>query len=162
MLSHYDAVLWYTGDDAVTRRAGLGRQATPTALAHDEILEFRAYMNEGGRVLYTGACAGQQFSGSGAAGQQFYDPKGEGPCRAIGRRSRTRRSTRAAASGCSARRTATGSTTCSSTGSARMRSRRATGSTRTTGNQFDIAGLDDPFLGLTWGFGGPRAPTTRT
>ena len=54
VLSHYDAVLWYTGDDIVTRRAGwTGGNAD--RLAHDEILEFRAYMNEGGRVLYTGA-----------------------------------------------------------------------------------------------------------
>ena len=49
-------------------------------LAMDEILEFRAYMNEGGRVAYTGAWAGQQFVRAGAVGQQFYDPKGVGPC----------------------------------------------------------------------------------
>ena len=29
VLSHYDAVVWYTGDDVVTRRAGWG-QVTPT------------------------------------------------------------------------------------------------------------------------------------
>ena len=28
VLSHYDAVIWYTGDDIVTRRVGLGRRAT--------------------------------------------------------------------------------------------------------------------------------------
>ena len=70
------------------------------------MLEFRAYMNEGGKVLYTGPFAGQQFVAAGAAGAQFYDPKGEGPCR-IGGRARTRRSTRGAASACSARRAAT-------------------------------------------------------
>ena len=48
VLSHYDAVVWYPGDDVVTRKA------TQTAgdadrLALDEILEMRAYMNEGGR-----------------------------------------------------------------------------------------------------------------
>ena len=51
--SHYDAVVWYPGDDVVTRKA------TQTAgdadrLALDEMLEMRAYMNEGGKVLYTG------------------------------------------------------------------------------------------------------------
>jgi hypothetical protein len=80
VLGHYDAVLWYTGDDNVTRPPG---QAAGNAarLAMDEILEFRAYMNEGGRVLYTGAWAGQQYVRAGAVGQQFYDPKGVGPCR---------------------------------------------------------------------------------
>ena len=53
MLSHYDAVVWYTGDDIVTRTPGrAGGNADRLAL--DEMLEFRAYMNEGGKVLYTG------------------------------------------------------------------------------------------------------------
>ena len=63
MLSHYDAVVWYTGDDVVTRRAGWG-PGNADRLAMDEILEFRAYMNEGGGVLYTGSFAGQQYSGA--------------------------------------------------------------------------------------------------
>ena len=80
VLSHYDAVIWYTGDDNVTRTPGQGA-TNADRLAMDEILEFRAYMNEGGRVAYTGAWAGQQFVRAGAVGQQFYDPKGVGPCR---------------------------------------------------------------------------------
>ena len=44
------------------------------------MLEFRAYMNEGGEVFYTGNWAGQQYTGN--VGNQFYDPKGEGPCTA--------------------------------------------------------------------------------
>ena len=79
VLSHYDAVIWYTGDDNVTRPPGQGG-GNADRLAMDEILEFRAYMNEGGRVVYTGAWAGQQFVRAGAVGQQFYDPKGVGPC----------------------------------------------------------------------------------
>ncbi len=79
VLSHYDAVIWYTGDDNVTRRLGWAG-GNADRLAMDEILEFRAYMNEGGRVAYTGAWAGQQFVRAGAVGQQFYDPKGVGPC----------------------------------------------------------------------------------
>jgi hypothetical protein len=77
VLSHYDAVIWYTGDDVVTRRAGWGA-GNADRLALDQILEFRAYMNESGRVLYTGDWAGQQYTGN--VGNQFYDPKGEGPC----------------------------------------------------------------------------------
>ena len=79
VLGHYDAVLWYTGDDIVTRPAGQGA-GNADRLAMDEILEFRAYMNEGGRLLYTGAWAAQQYVRAGAVGQQFYDPKGVGPC----------------------------------------------------------------------------------
>ena len=78
VLSHYDTVIWYTGDDVVTRRAGWGA-GNADRVAMDTILEARAYMNEGGRVLYTGQRAGQQYSGAGV-GSQFYDPKGEGPC----------------------------------------------------------------------------------
>jgi hypothetical protein len=77
VLSHYDGVIWYTGDDIVTRRTGWG-PGNVDRLALDEALEFRAYMNEGGKVLYTGDWAGQQYTGN--VGNQFYDPKGEGPC----------------------------------------------------------------------------------
>ena len=48
-------------------------------LALDEMLEFRAYINEGGKVLYTGNCAGQQYT-RGRVGNQLYDPKGEIAC----------------------------------------------------------------------------------
>ena len=43
---------------------------------------MRAYMDEGGRVLYTGKQAGQQYTGA-AVGNQFYDPKGEAACRPV-------------------------------------------------------------------------------
>jgi hypothetical protein len=78
VLSHYDGVIWYTGDDVVTRRTGWG-PGNADRLALDEMLEFRAYRNEGGTVAYTGKRAGQQFSEAGV-GRQFYDPKGSGPC----------------------------------------------------------------------------------
>ena len=77
VLSHYDAAIWYTGDDVVTREAGQG-PGNADRLALDEMLEFRAYMNEGGKVLYTGNWAGEQYTGN--VGDQLYDPKGEGPC----------------------------------------------------------------------------------
>ena len=78
VLSHYDAVLWYTGDDIVTRKLGWpGGNADRLAL--DEMYEARAFMNEGGRVLYAGKRAGQQFTGAGV-GTQLYDPKNEDAC----------------------------------------------------------------------------------
>ena len=70
VLSHYDAVVWYTGDDVITREAGwVGGNAS--RLAMDEMLHVREYRNEGGRVLYAGQNAGLQFSSNQ---QQFYDP----------------------------------------------------------------------------------------
>ena len=79
MLSHYDAAVWYPGDDIVTRKAGRG-PGNADRLALDEMLEFRAYLNEGGRVLYTGDQAGDQYAGIVGVGTQLYDPKGEIAC----------------------------------------------------------------------------------
>jgi hypothetical protein len=81
VLSHYDGVIWYTGDDIVTRTAGQGA-GNADRLALDEMLEARAYMDEGGRMLYTGKRAGMQYTGAGGVGNQFYDPQGSDlPCR---------------------------------------------------------------------------------
>ena len=77
VLSHYDGVIWYTGDDIVTRRAGWGA-GNVDRVALDEMFNFRSYMDEGGKVFYTGDWAGEQYTGS--VGNQLYDPKGEGPC----------------------------------------------------------------------------------
>ena len=78
VLSHYDAVVWETGDDLVTRTAGrAGGNADRLAL--DEILEFRSYMNEGGKVMLAGDSAGQQYA-QAAVGNQLYDPKGQVAC----------------------------------------------------------------------------------
>ena len=71
VLSHYDAVLWYTGDDVVTREPGWG-PGNASRLAMQEINETRDFMNEGGRVLYTGQRAGQQYTTG--LGLQLYDP----------------------------------------------------------------------------------------
>jgi hypothetical protein len=63
VLSHYKGVIWYTGDDIVTRTPGRGG-ANADRLARDEMLEVRAYMDEGGRVLYTGKPAGSSTPAS--------------------------------------------------------------------------------------------------
>jgi Zinc carboxypeptidase len=154
VLSHYDAVLWYTGDDNVTRRAGwTGGNAD--RIAHDEMLEFRAYMNEGGRVLYTGAWAGQQFSASGAAGQQFYDPKGEGPCLIAGAPNPAFDARRCL--GLFGSPNGDGIDDVLEYWLGAYAIAPLDGHDPETGNQFDIAGIDDPFLGLTWSFGGPQS-----
>lgn len=57
VLSHYDAVVWYTGDDVITREPGMVA-GTASRLANDEMLEVRSYLNEGGRLFYTGKYAG--------------------------------------------------------------------------------------------------------
>lgn len=71
VLSHYDAVVWYTGDDVVTRELGWGA-GNASRLAMDELLHVREYLNEGGRVLYAGQNAGAQYTPN--VGAQLYDP----------------------------------------------------------------------------------------
>ncbi|WP_053205874.1 M14 family metallopeptidase [Jiangella muralis] len=71
VLSHYDAVVWYTGDDVVTREPGWAG-GNASRLAMDELLEVRDFLNEGGRVLYTGKYAGSQYTQN--LGLQAYDP----------------------------------------------------------------------------------------
>jgi Zinc carboxypeptidase len=149
VLSHYDGVIWYTGDDVVTRKAGWpGGNADRLAL--DEILEARAYMDEGGRVLYTGKRAGQQYSGAGV-GTQAYDPKNEDACTLHPEWDPRR---------CLLLRGSVfggdlvndvleywfgGYTQVVDDG------------TTDDGNVFDAIGVDDPFLGLSWGFNGPES-----
>ncbi len=60
VLSHYDAVIWYQGNDYLTREPGQAAGTGAATLANSEILEIRAYLNEGGRVLNTGRHAGWQ------------------------------------------------------------------------------------------------------
>ncbi len=145
VLNHYDGVIWYTGDDIVTRQAGWGG-GNAARLAMDEILEFRAYMNEGGHVAYTGKRAGQQYSGAGV-GTQRYDPKGEGPCNPPNPTWDSRR--------CLLLR-----------GSGDLTNdvleywfggfvQIADDGTNDEGDQYDVNGVDDPFTGLSWGFNGP-------
>ena len=70
VLSHYDAVVWYTGDDIITREPGWGG-GNASRIAMDQILNVRAYLNEGGKALWTGKHAGLQHSTNQA---QLYDP----------------------------------------------------------------------------------------
>ena len=62
VLGHYDAVVWYTGNDLLTREPGQPGGTGAATLANNEMLELRAYLNEGGRLLYTGRSAGWQYA----------------------------------------------------------------------------------------------------
>lgn len=144
VLSHYDAVLWETGDDLVTRTAGRGA-GNADRLALDEMLEFRAYLNEGGRVLLTGDNAGEQYTPN--VGLQLYDPKGEIACSPLPPGTDARR--------CLALR-----------GSGDLTNDvlqyyfggylgvRFDGLDE-DGNTFGVIGTDDPFNGLSWTLNGP-------
>jgi hypothetical protein len=84
VLSHYRAVVWYTGDDVVVRgpdqqRPGQSASGATTGtekLLDDEILATRDFMNDGGKLLVTG-----QFALEGAWEQQLYNPLGPTPPR---------------------------------------------------------------------------------
>jgi murein tripeptide amidase MpaA len=77
VLGHYDAVLWYTGNDLVTREPGWG-PGNASRLANDMMLEVRSYLNDGGKVLYTGQWAGGLENG--VAGTQLFDPVANEQC----------------------------------------------------------------------------------
>jgi hypothetical protein len=74
VLSRYDAAIWYTGDDIITRRAGMV-PGTADRLANDEVLAVRGYLNEGGRLLYTG-----KYAGNSQAFGYEYNLETNAPC----------------------------------------------------------------------------------
>jgi hypothetical protein len=82
VLSHYKAVVWYTGDDFVVRGPNQVRPGGPATggstgtekLFDDEILASRDFMNEGGKLLVTGKNALE-----GAWEQFLYNPLGPTP-----------------------------------------------------------------------------------
>ena len=148
VLSHYDAAIWYTGDDAVTRTAGRGA-GNADRLALDETYEFRAFMNEGGKVLYTGDQAGMQYSGA-TVGTQLYDPQGEIPCGAsLPAGIDPRRCLPLRGSGDNVNDTLQywfgGYLQTPNDGLAE------------DGTVFDVNGIDDPFAGASWAMNGPES-----
>jgi Zinc carboxypeptidase len=64
VLSHYDTVVWYSGNDLITREPGW-TAGNASRLANDLMLEARAYLNAGGKLLYTGQWAGALENGVG-------------------------------------------------------------------------------------------------
>jgi hypothetical protein len=59
VLSHFDAVIWYTGNDNVTRATAAPGVADLEA--HRTITAVRDFVNEGGRVALQGVNAGRQW-----------------------------------------------------------------------------------------------------
>ena len=74
VLSHYDAVVYYTGNDLITREADQ-IPGDASRLANDEMLELRSYLNEGGKLLYGGQNAGYEYSFA-----YPFDPVDNGSC----------------------------------------------------------------------------------
>ncbi|HEX6417093.1 MAG TPA: M14 family metallopeptidase [Acidimicrobiales bacterium] len=138
VLSHYGAVVWYTGNNFVTRQAGRG-PGNVDRLHNEVALEVRAYLNEGGKVLYNGQWAGALENG--LAGGQYYDPVANEVCVAGGQLVLSR---------------------CQFLadkndilqywfGAYIYNSDAGTGP---DGNPFDALGVADPFAGMSWGFNG--------
>jgi hypothetical protein len=75
VLGHFDSVVWYTGNDVITRDEGMV-PGTASRLANDEMLEMRSHLNEGGKLLYNGQYAGLQYAANG----YFFDPVENAPC----------------------------------------------------------------------------------
>jgi Zinc carboxypeptidase/Immune inhibitor A peptidase M6 len=70
VLSHYEAVLWETGDDVILRAPGQVPGTTMKA-ALDIELSVRDYLNEGGKALVSGKNA---LFAQAANGAYFYNP----------------------------------------------------------------------------------------
>jgi hypothetical protein len=62
VLNHYDAVIWYTGNDFLTREPGQVPGTGFSTLGFREMLEVREYLNEDGNLLFTGQHAGVQLA----------------------------------------------------------------------------------------------------
>jgi hypothetical protein len=79
VLSHYDAIVWYTGNDTLIRDAGVPGGTGSGRLANDEILAVRDYLNDGGKLLYTG-----QNAAFAQVNAFPFNPQGEPPyCDAV-------------------------------------------------------------------------------
>jgi hypothetical protein len=67
VLSHFDAVVWYLGDDYLTRLPGQPPGTGTARLAVEEMIDVRDFLNEGGKLFFTGKYAGAQY----AEGNEF-------------------------------------------------------------------------------------------
>jgi hypothetical protein len=80
VLSHYDAVVWETGDDIILRSRGQVPGTTAKA-ALDIELAVRDYVNEGGKLLHAGKYS--QFA-QAANGAYYYNPFAPPECKTPG------------------------------------------------------------------------------
>ena len=80
VLSHYDAIVWESGDDIITRATGQPA-GTADKLSLDLELSVRDYLNEGGKALVTGKY--NQFA-QAANGVYDYNPFAPPQCTTVG------------------------------------------------------------------------------
>jgi hypothetical protein len=80
VLSHYDAVVWETGDDIVPRETGQPA-GTADKLSLDVELAVRDYLNEGGKAIVSGQY--NRFA-EGADGVYYYNPFAPPQCTTYG------------------------------------------------------------------------------
>ena len=62
VLSHFDAVVWETGDDYLTRRPGQGPGTGVARASVETVIAVRDYLNEGGKLFFSGKNAGRQLA----------------------------------------------------------------------------------------------------
>ena len=74
VLGHYEVVVWSTNEEQRTDSVSLA-PGRVSRLANEEMLAARAFLNEGGRLLYMGRDAGRPYA-EGA----LYDPVADGAC----------------------------------------------------------------------------------
>jgi hypothetical protein len=142
VLGHYDAVVWYTANDIITREPGWGA-GNASSLAHTEMLAIRDYINEGGKVLYTGKYAGHQYAGG--HGSQFYDPYENLQCSSSPAISARCRNLRGSGNG-------VGDVLEYWFGAGLVN--EAAGIDPTSGTPLPVLGVDGPLAGLSFGFNG--------
>ena len=153
VLSHYDAVVWYTGDDVVTRELGWAA-GNASRLAMDEILHVREYVNEGGALLYAGQNAGAQYTPN--VGTQLYDPTAaNAQCRALPPTTDPRRCLALFGSG-----DAMNDVLEYWFGAYLLNF--GAGLDSETGDVLDVLGVDTPFSSLTLMFNGPDSAQNHT
>ena len=80
VLSHYQAVVWETGDDVITRAPGQAAGTLAKAALETE-LAVRDYLNEGGKLLVGGKYA---LYAQAANGSYYYAPDAPPECPAPG------------------------------------------------------------------------------
>jgi Zinc carboxypeptidase/Immune inhibitor A-like, MAM domain len=144
VLGHYQAVIWYTGDDIITREPGWG-PGNASRLAMTELLSVRDYLNEGGRVLYTGKYAGHQYTQ--AHGNQLYDPFENLQCSSSPAITARCRPLGGSGDGVN--------DVLEYWFGAGLLNDNA--GTDPQGNIYDVVGATDPFTGLSWGFNGGQS-----
>jgi hypothetical protein len=139
VLSHYDAVVWYTGDDVIPREPGWG-PGNVSRVKIEELFAIREFLNEGGRVAYTGKHVGTDSTSGNA---QYFDPfenlqcvgDVRPRCRPLYGSGDNMNDVLEYWFGAGLVNIGAG--------------------VDDEGNPFNVLGVDDPFSGLSWGFNGP-------